>query len=59
MKKEAKICLNEDALYIVKNGDLTKVKSKQFGQDHIFWKNGQVLDIDRSERHRVDGQEVI
>ena len=53
------IDLRENALYIVKNGALTKVTPKQFGQDVIIWKNGQVLDIDRSERLRIEGQDVI
>jgi len=51
--------LREDAVYIVKNGQKTKIKAKTHGQDIIIWKNGQVLDVDRSERLRIDGQEVI
>ncbi|MBW8350763.1 DUF3954 domain-containing protein [Bacillus sp. IITD106] len=58
-KTKAVIDLLEDAVYIVKNGQKTKVSPKDFGQDIIFWKNGQVLDIDRNERIRVEGQEVI
>lgn len=58
-KMVAEIDLHEDALYVIKSGALTKVTAKQFGQDLIIWKNGQVLDIDRSERTRIDGQEVI
>ena len=58
-KMVTEIDLKEDALYVIKNGLLTKVTAKQFGQDLIIWKNGQVLDIDRSERIRIDGQEVI
>lgn len=57
MKEE--INLLENAVYIVKDGLLTKVTAKQHGQDLIIWKNGSVLDIDRSERLRVEGQEVI
>ena len=56
---KAEIDLRENALYIVKNGVLTKVTPKEHGQDIIIWKNGQVLDVDRSERMRIEGQEVI
>ena len=59
MKEKVEIMLNENAVYIVKNGKLTKVTAKEYGQDIIIWKNGQVLDIDRSQRMRIDGQEVI
>ncbi|WP_438310841.1 DUF3954 domain-containing protein [Sporosarcina sp. FA9] len=59
MNKTTVVDLKEDALYIVKNGRLTKVSKKEHGQDLIIWKNGQVLDIDRSERVRIEGQEVI
>ena len=59
MKKEIVISLEEDAAYVVKNGHLTKVAAKEHGQDVIIWKNGQVLDVDRSHRLRIDGQEVI
>jgi hypothetical protein len=56
---EAKVSLLENAVYIVKDGQLTKVTAKEFGQDVIIWKNGKVLDIDRSQRLRIQGQEVI
>ncbi|WP_067725337.1 hypothetical protein [Oceanobacillus damuensis] len=59
MDKTAEIKLDEDAVYVVKNFKLTKLTAKEHGQDLIVWKNGQVLDIDRSQRVRVDGQEVI
>lgn len=55
----AEIDLSEDAVYIVKNGKSTKVSAKEHGQDVIIWKNGQVLDVDRSQRMRIEGQEVI
>jgi hypothetical protein len=58
-KLEAKVSLLENAVYIVKDGQLTKVTAKEFGQDVIIWKNGKVLDIDRSQRLRIQGQEVI
>lgn len=56
---KAVINLLEDAVYIIKDGQKTKVSPKQFGQDIIVWKNGKVLDVDRSERVRIEGQEVI
>lgn len=55
----ASIDLNENAVYVVKNGKLTKITAKEYGQDVLIWKNGQVLDIDRNERVRIDGQEII
>ncbi|GAB2558311.1 DUF3954 domain-containing protein [Gracilibacillus alcaliphilus] len=55
----AEIDLMENAFYIVKDGLLTKVTAKQYGQDVVVWKNGKVLDVDRSERIRLEGQEVI
>lgn len=59
MVRKDTINLDEDALYIVKNGKKTKVSPKDHGQDIIIWKNGKVLDVDRSERVRIEGQEVI
>lgn len=53
------IDLNEDGIYIIQNGKRTKITPKDFGEDRIIWKNGQVLDVDRSERVRIEGQEVI
>jgi len=53
------INLQEDAVYIVKKGKLTKVTPKEHGQDIIIWKNGEVLDVDRSQRMRIEGQDVI
>jgi len=55
----AEIDLMENAAYIVIDGQLTKVTPKQFGEDLIVWKDGKVLDVVRSQRHRVKGQEVI
>ena len=56
---KAEINLLENAVYIVKDGQLTKVTAKEYGEDLIVWKNGKVLDIDRSQRLRIEGQEVI
>ncbi len=53
MKEKVEIPLNENAVYIVKNGKLKKVTAMAHGEDKIIWKNGQVLDFIRSERVRV------
>lgn len=58
-KNTAVVDLKENAVYVVKQGRLTKVSAKEYGQDLIVWKNGEVLDVDRSQRMRIDGQEVI
>lgn len=50
---------SEDGLLVIKNGSITRIEPKEHGQDTIIWKNGQVLDIERNERIRIDGQEVI
>ncbi len=57
--KQIQIQEKENGLYIVKDGVPTKVTPKQHGHDMIIWKHGQVLDIDRNERIRVNGQEII
>ncbi|WP_237417130.1 DUF3954 domain-containing protein [Halobacillus litoralis] len=55
----AEIDLNENAAYVVIDGQLTKVLPKKFGTDEIHWKDGKVLDVVRSERHRLKGQSEI
>lgn len=49
----------EDGIYIVQDGKQTKLNPIQYGQDTIIWKRGKILDVDRSERVRLEGQEVI
>ncbi|MCJ8008918.1 hypothetical protein ACFFF5_21120 [Lederbergia wuyishanensis] len=56
---KAVIDLLEDGIYIVSGGNLTKVTPKSHGEDVIIWKNGQPFDIIRSQRDRLEGQEVI
>jgi len=58
-KMTAEIDLMENAAYVVIDGQLTKVTPKSHGEDTIIWKNGKVLDVIRSERHRLNGQAVI
>lgn len=58
-KQGVTVDLLENAAYIVKRGKLTKISPKEHGQDIIIWKNGEVLDVDRNHRVRIDGQEVI
>ncbi|MGC8229895.1 DUF3954 domain-containing protein [Pseudobacillus badius] len=58
-KMTAEIDLMENAAYVIIDGHLTKVTPKQFGEDTIIWKDGKVLDVIRSERHRLTGQSYI
>ncbi|AJH77166.1 MULTISPECIES: DUF3954 domain-containing protein [Heyndrickxia] len=53
------IDLMETAVYIVQDGQLTKVTPKSFGQDILIWQNGKVFDIERIDRMRLIGQDVI
>jgi len=55
----AEIDLMENAAYVIIDGHLTKVTPKQFGEDTIIWQNGKVLDVIRSERYRLQGQDII
>jgi hypothetical protein len=55
----AEISLLENALFIVKDGRVTKLTPKQHGEDTIIWKEGKVLDVIRSERVRLGSKEVI
>ena len=59
IKITAEINLMENAAYVVIGGQLTKVTPKQFGEDTIIWKDGKVLDVIRSQRVRMSGQDVI
>ncbi|WAA10824.1 DUF3954 domain-containing protein [Fervidibacillus albus] len=52
-RKKAEIDLLEDSYYIVKNGRVIKINAINYGEDKIIWKNGQVLDLIRSERIRI------
>ena len=58
-KMIAEISLLENALFIVKDGRVTKLTPKQHGEDTIIWKEGKVLDVIRSERVRLGSKEVI
>ncbi|WP_042348277.1 DUF3954 domain-containing protein [Bacillus massiliigorillae] len=58
-KMIVEIDLSENAAYVVIDGQLTKVTPKHFGEDTIVWQNGKVLDVIRSERHRMIGQTQI
>lgn len=53
------ISLMENAAYVVIDGQITKITPKPFGEDTIVWQNGKVLDVIRSERHRLIGQNAI
>lgn len=58
-KNSALIDLKDCAVYIVKRFLLTKVTPKSFGEDVLLWKHGEVIDINRSQRVVIEGQEVI
>ena len=55
----AEIDLMETAVYIVQDGQVTKVTPKPYGQDILIWQNGKVFDIERIDRKRLIGQDVI
>jgi hypothetical protein len=59
MLKNAEIDLKENAMYLVCNGIVTKVKAKDHGTDEVIWKDGKWLDIIRHDRMRNRGQEII
>lgn len=59
MTNTARVDLSENAVYIIQNGKVITLTSKKHGEDRIIWKNGKVLDVDRSERVRIEEQEVI
>jgi hypothetical protein len=56
---KAEIDLMENAMYLVCNGQLTKVRAKDFGTDEVVWKDGKWQDIIRHNRMRNCGQDVI
>ena len=45
--------MKKDGVYIVQGGNVTLLEPTEHGQDTIVWKNGQVLDIERTERIRI------
>lgn len=47
------IIISDNGVYIVQDGTITPLKPKPFGQDTIIWHNGQVLDVERTERIRL------
>lgn len=42
-----------DGVYIVQKGVVTNVAPKAFGQDTLIWRNGEVFDIERTEKIRL------
>lgn len=42
-----------DGVYIVQEGEITKLEPRTHGQDVIYWKNEQVLDVERTHRIRI------
>jgi hypothetical protein len=56
---KAEIDLMENAMYLVSNGRMTKVRAKDFGTDEVVWKDGKWQDIISHKRQRNCGQDVI
>ncbi|MCO7128325.1 DUF3954 domain-containing protein [Sporolactobacillus shoreicorticis] len=56
---KAEIDLMENAMYLVCDGHLTKVRAQEFGSTEIAWKEGKWLDVIQHERQRNCGQDVI
>lgn len=61
MNKVTELDLTENAVYIVKDGLLTRVNGPVggYGTDEIVWQKGRVLDVIRSQRNRIEGQKEI
>lgn len=57
--EEMKINLQEEAVYIVKDGQATKIAPMSHGEDRIVWNKGTVLDVVRSQRIRLGNVEEI
>lgn len=55
----AEINLTENGMYVVSEGQLTKVISKPFGEDIIVWQNNKVFEIKRTEKIRLNGQHMV
>lgn len=45
--------MQQDGIYIVQEGKTTYLKPTEHGQDVFIWKNGQVLDVERTDRTRI------
>ena len=43
----------DDGVYIVQRGIVTRLNPKPYGQDTLLWRNGEVFDVERSERVRL------
>lgn len=59
MEKTAVVNLNENAIYVVSGGNMTQFEPKQHGHDIVYWKNGEVLDVEECKRTRIKKREVI
>lgn len=57
--EKAEIDLMKNGVYIIINGHIINVTPKQYGEDRIIWQDGKVLDVIRSERHRLNEQDKI
>lgn len=59
MGKTAVVNLEENAVYVVSAGDITRFEPKQHGHDIVHWKNGEVLDVEECKRTRLKKREVV
>lgn len=44
---------SQDGIYIVQEGETTYLKPIEHGQHVLYWKNGQVLDVEKTDRSRI------
>lgn len=58
-KNRKEISSKENAMYLVCDGKVTKVRAKDFGSTEVTWKDGKWLDVIQHERQRNCGQDVI
>lgn len=54
-KMTAEIDIRTNCMYVVKDGQVTKIEGPQtgFGEYTAIWKDGKVLDVIKSERVRI------
>ncbi|WP_432702458.1 DUF3954 domain-containing protein [Lysinibacillus sphaericus] len=45
--------MQQDGIYVVQDGNIIRFEPQIHGQDIFIWKNGQVLDVERTQRIRV------
>ncbi|WP_391123485.1 hypothetical protein [Psychrobacillus sp. L3] len=53
------IDLSVNAIYIVQDGHCTMLPAMEFGSDTFIIRNNKILDVIRSKRVRLNGQDKI